>query len=97
MTSKELIYEEMTGIKEGYSAVLVTFFRDNLCNGVEIYSHDLDSDLPKLGHGNWTPRMVNDALHLFEIGMQMGERHGRASAQMEFRRCLGLDNLKEEE
>ena len=96
MEKDNLVYEEMTGIKEGYSAVLVTFFRDNLCNGVEIYAEDIDSLLPKLGHGNWTPQMVNDALRLFEIGMQMGERHGRANAQMEFRRCLGLDNFKRE-
>lgn len=93
MEKDNLVYEEMMGIKEGYSVGIV---RDNIGSSVQIYAEDIDSLLPELGHGNWTPRMVNDALRLFEIGMQMGERHGRASAQMEFRRCFGLDNREGE-
>ena len=84
----------MKGIKEGYSAVIARGLLRS--TRVEIFVKDLDINLPNLHGENWTPQMVNDAIHLFQTGMRMGEHRGRESAQMEFRRCLGLDNFKRE-
>ncbi len=95
MTPEELIYEEMKGIKEGYSALIARGLLRS--TRVEIFSEDLDINLPNLYGENWTPELVNEAIHLFETGMRMGEHRGRESVQMEFRRVLGLGNLKLEE
>ena len=94
MKEEELIYEEMTGIKDGYSADIVRGYHRTR---VEIFSEDLDINLPNLAGENWTPQMVNDAIYLFETGMRIGEHRGREGAQREFRRVLGLDNLNREE
>ena len=91
MKTEELIYEEMKGIKEGYSAVIVRGYHRTR---VEIFSEDLDINLPNLAGENWTPQMVNDAIYLFETGIRMGEHRGREGAQRELRRVLGLSHLK---